>query len=287
MDAVRSANLRAHDRVNNQRAGNRELKTVRATIAATDLEDFEDGVGWLQRLGRWGLAIAMLPLCWVTMWTLLSRFFHATVEQGFWQSSEFWFFGIGAFWMVAMFWSGLAEKLFLLVYVFGHEMTHLMFVKVFWGKVTDMHVSVQGGYITTNKTNLVIALSPYVVPLWSLVAAMIYVACRFFLEPVVWLDLAFYCVTGVTWTFHIIWTIWMVPRDQPDLKENGTFLSLVIIYMANLLVLVGLLCLAEDAPLQNAREFAHEWLRHAATWGDFAWRWGLRLYGEIRAAARL
>jgi hypothetical protein len=64
----------------------------------------------------------------------------------------------------------------------------------------------------------------------------------------------------------------MIPRDQPDLKQNGTFLSLVIIYLANVLVLVALFCMASEAPLQDTREFGREWLRHAATWGDALWR---------------
>ena len=64
-------------------------------------------------------------------------------------------------------------------------------------------------------------------------------------------DRRFIAVMGVTWTFHMVWTLWMIPRDQPDLKENGTFLSLVVIYLANLLVLVGLLCVAAESPLQN------------------------------------
>ena len=35
--------------------------------------------------------------------------------------------------------------------------------------------------------------------------------------------------------------------QQAGLRENGTFLSLVVIYLANLMVLVALLCAAEEA----------------------------------------
>jgi hypothetical protein len=58
---------------------------------------------------------------------------------------------------------------------------------------------------------------------------------------------------------------------------------LVVIYFANLLVLVGLLCLAEDSPLHNTREFAMEWLRYAATWSDTSWRWVVRTFAELRS----
>src|SRR5690606_403472 len=133
------------------------------------------------------------------------------------------------------------QPFFLYLYVLGHELTHALFVVLFRGKVTDFHVSTEGGYITTNKTNLMIALSPYFVPFWSVVAALLFVAARHgFGLSGVW-DKFFYAVVGLTWTFHMVWTLWMIPRDQPDLKENGTFLSLVVIFLANLLIVVALM----------------------------------------------
>lgn len=259
---------------------------MRAAIAAASMEDESESLEWSKRLFRWLVGLMLLPLCWVTTWTFLSRFSHATVDQGFWQTAEFWYFATGALLMTGWFWSGLLKSFFLYLYVLGHELTHAVFVVVFRGKVTDFHVSAEGGYITTNKTNLVIALSPYFVPFWSVVCVAIYAAARISTNLTPGWDLAFYATMGVTWTFHMVWTLWMIPRDQPDLKENGTFLSLVIIYLANLLVLVALLCVAKEAPLQNTREFAMEWLRHAATWGDTALRWSMRAYAELRAIGK-
>jgi hypothetical protein len=281
-----SANRRAHEQAN-RRSGRRELKSVRAAIAATTVDDDTASVEWMKRLLRWLVALMLLPPCWVTTWTFLSRFSRATVDQGFWQAPTFWYFATGALVMGGWLWSGLLQSFFLYLYVLGHELTHAVFVLVFRGKVTDFHVSATGGYITTNKTNLVIALSPYFVPFWSVICVLVYAALRFGFDLRPGWDLAFYGAMGVTWTFHMAWTLWMIPRDQPDLKENGTLLSLVIIYLANLLVLVALLCVAEDAPLRNTREFAMEWLRHAATWGDVALRWtsgvieALRTFGKF------
>jgi hypothetical protein len=159
-------------------------------------------------------------------------------------------------------------------------------VVLYRGKVTDFHVSTSGGYITTNKTNLIIALSPYFVPFWSVVCAVLYAVVRHFAGLSQEWDRLLYAVMGITWTFHMVWTLWMIPRDQPDLKENGTFLSLVVIYLANLLVLAGLLCVAGDSPWQNSKEFAMEWLRHAATWGDMLLRRTTEAIAGLRAAGR-
>lgn len=286
-----SASHRAHEQAN-RRGGKRATKSVWATIAATEIEHEAEPAEWPRRLLRWSLAVALLPLCWVTAWTLLSQFSQAkfsleNVEKAFWLSTEFWYFATGALLMVGWFWSGLFQSFFLYLYVLGHELTHAFFVLVYRGKVTEFHVSSEGGYITTNKTNLVIALSPYFVPFWSAVFATIYAITRHFSGSSSEWDRVFYAAMGLTWAFHMVWTIWMIPRDQPDLKENGTFLSLVVIFLANLLVLAGLLCVARESPLKNSKDFGMEWLRHAATWGDVVLRWSHQCIVELRTAGRL
>lgn len=284
-EVLSSANRRAHEQAN-RRGGNRGKKFVWAAVAEAEFEEEIESAEWLKRLMRWSLALLLLPLCWVTSWTFLSRFSQAAVEQDFWKTVEFWYFATGALVMVGWFWSGLLQSFFLYLYVLGHELTHAVFVVLYRGKVTDFHVSTRGGYITTNKTNLIIALSPYFVPFWSVVCAALYAAVHHFAGlSQVW-DRLLYAVMGITWTFHMVWTLWMIPRDQPDLKENGTFLSLVVIYLANLLVLAGLLCVAGDSPWQNTREFAMEWLRHAATWGDMLLRQASEVMAGCRAAGK-
>ncbi|NJM39039.1 MAG: hypothetical protein HC845_14950 [Akkermansiaceae bacterium] len=279
------ANRRAHEQAN-RRMGNREKKFIWAAVAEAEMDESFGNVEWTRRLVRWSLALLLLPFCWVTSWTFLCRFSAATVNQEFWKTAEFWYFTTGALVMMGWFWSGLLQTFFLYMYVLGHELTHAICVLLYRGKVTDFHVSVDGGYITTNKTNLVIALSPYFVPFWSVVAAVIYAAMRYLADLSQEWDRAFYAVMGATWTFHMIWTLWMIPRDQPDLRENGTFLSLVIIYLANLILLAALLCCASGSPLENAWGFGMEWLRHAATAGDSFWRYTNALISDLRAAGR-
>ncbi len=284
-EVLASANRRAHEQANRP-AGKRQFKSVRAAIAATEMDDDAHESDLSQRMMRWLVALALLPFVWVTTWTFLSRFNHAAVRQGFWQTTEFWYFAVGAMVMLGWFWSGYLRTAFLYLYVLGHELTHAVFVIIFRGKVTEFHVSTEGGYITTNKSNMVIALSPYFVPFWSVVAVFAHLALRHLAgAPPEW-DRWFYAVIGVTWTFHMVWTLWMIPRDQPDLRENGTFLSLVVIYLANLLVLVALLCAADASPWDSAIDFGREWVRHTATWGDRIILYGeaviLRLIEEVR-----
>lgn len=274
-ETLKGASARAHDRANRRIAPPGQRKSIQAAIrSAQPVAHFEpvDDTGLQKRVLRWIIGALLLPFAWVTMWTFFSRLNHATVHQDFWKTSEFWYFMIGCILLSTWLLSGLLRNFFLYLYVLGHEVTHAIFVICHCGKVTDFHVSTAGGYITTTKTNLLIALSPYFVPFYSILVVIAHVALRLFgVISEVW-DPLFYALIGATWMFHMIWTLWMLPRDQPDLHENGTFLSLVIILLANLLVLSALMCAADERPLHSALDFAREWAATAASFGDSAWR---------------
>jgi hypothetical protein len=286
-EMLSSANERAHERAN-RRTGRRAGRTAKATIKAAVPEEADEleTVGWSRRLLRWLMALVLLPFCWVTLWTLLAQFSRATLHQGFWQTAEFWHFAIGVLLMIGWFSSGLLEHFFLYLYVLGHELTHAVFVYCCMGRVTDFQVSSTGGYITTTKTNLLIALSPYFVPIWSVAAVLGYCGLKAMVTFSPEWDKLLYGVLGLTWTFNVVWTLWMLPKDQPDLKESGRALSLVVIMGGNLLVLVALFCVAGRGPvLANFGDFGREWLRFAATWGDAGWRGGHEWLARFTAAA--
>lgn len=267
-----SVSRRSHEKTN-RRLPRKGGKSVWASIAIEELTEEDEAAGFFTQSVRVLFAFVLLPVCWVTTWTFLKQFSHATLERGFWQSSQFWYFAVGSMVMLGWFWSRICQPAFLYCYVFGHELTHAAFVKCFGGKVLDINWSSEGGYVTTDKTNWVIALSPYFVPFWSSVTVVIYLIAKLFFEITPLGNLVFYGAMGATWSFHLAWTLWMIPRDQPDLKDNGTFLSLVLIYFGNLVVLIALLCLAAPAPLESFREFGYSWIGTAMTWGSDTMRW--------------
>ena len=53
-----------------------------------------------------------------------------------------------------------------------------------------------------------------------------------------------YALIGVTWAFHFTFTCWMILKNQTDLTDHGTFFSLVVIYLMNLLLLSVMLVVA-------------------------------------------
>jgi len=251
------------ERKSNMRRGRRSSMMARAAIAETapsyDLGFAE--LNWTQRCTTWAKALMLLPFIFITVKTLMQPTNDADFMHHFWRSKELLFFGIGVVLMLGWFWSRLFSQHFLYFYVLGHELTHALFVYLSLGRVSDLRVSTEGGYILTNKSNLLIALSPYFIPFWSLVILSLSGFAIFFFGPLPHGDDVLLLLLGGTWCFHLVWTLWMIPRDQPDLQEHGTLFSLMIILLANLIVLTGMACIT--SPALEFSQFGYRWWNNA------------------------
>jgi hypothetical protein len=111
------------------------------------------------------------------------------------------------------------------------------------GRVSQFRVGTDGGHVVTTKANFWIALAPYFFPIYSILTIAIYGALSLFLNMQPYGRLL-YAVIGATWAFHFTFTCWMIPKNQTDLSDQGTFFSLVVIYLMNLLLLSVMLILA-------------------------------------------
>lgn len=234
--------------------------------------------GWAipQRWLKNFIGIFLLPVAWVFTQTFFSAFSKAGSDADFWMSEEFWFFGLGAalwtLWFFGSVWA-LGQPRPLRAYVFGHELTHAIWVWMWGGRVSHMEVSREGGYILTDTHNFWIALAPYFYPLYSLLVVIGFGIASLFwdftrvtdtfmlMTPLQWMFL----LLGATWAFHLSFTIWMIPKGQTDLTYHGTFFSLVIIYLMNLLLVVVILIVVSRhlsfagfgrALLENAENFS-------------------------------
>ena len=225
---------------------------------------------WLipTRWVKFVVAIFLLPLCAILTQTFFTVFTRATVTQRLWAAEEFWFFSLGALlWLIAFF--GLPRPM--LVYVFGHELTHALWALLMGGRVSRFHVAREGGHIVTDRNNFWIALAPYFFPLYSLIIIAVYGLLGFFVnvEPY---GRLLYALIGATWAFHFTFTCWMIPKKQTDLTDQGTFFSLVVIFLMNLTLLSVMLVLSSSQItladlgrefVGNAEKFAH-WISEIA-----------------------
>jgi len=186
-------------------------------------------------------------------------------------SAPLWFFCTGVvLWFIAFV--GFPRPIYL--YVLGHELTHALFVYLCFGKVTSFKVDRSGGHIITNRNNVLISLSPYFFPLYSCLIiigfgiaglfvdlAAVHPGALFFGHVSFSWSWILFLLIGFTWAFHFTFTAWMITTDPPDLKQTGTFFSLTVIYLANLLILSAFLVLASKTT--SRYDFLRTWLENA------------------------
>jgi hypothetical protein len=209
------------------------------------------------------VALFLLPICAILSQTFFTSFARAAVAERLWAGEEFWFFSLGAvLWLITFF--GLPRPL--LIYVFGHELTHALWVWLMGGRVSRFKVGREGGHILTDKNNFLIALAPYFFPLYSILVIALYGALSLFVDLQPYGRLL-YALVGATWAFHLTFTCWMIPKNQSDLSDNGTFFSLVVIYLINLLLLGAMLIIA--SPHITFAGFAADIVRNVANFSHW------------------
>ncbi|MFI0348548.1 MAG: hypothetical protein ACH346_07280 [Chthoniobacterales bacterium] len=200
------------------------------------------------------VAIFLLPLVLV----LTKTFFEAlrmALHQGLLGTQGCLFFLGGIIFWGILFWL-LPRSWLFLPYVYGHECTHAIWVKIFGGNVEEkFHVSLQGGHILTDRVNTWIALAPYFFPIYSALVLSIYGVAKIFTD-VSSFQWVMFLLLGFTWAFHLTFTCLLIIQGQPDLHYGGTFFSMILIYVINLLIVTALLL--ASAPYVTLKGFAEQ-----------------------------
>src|SRR3989440_1537654 len=133
----------------------RRVKVVPYVVPTTRTRPSFDPMMVPTRWVKFIVAIFLVPWCAILSQTFFTAFARATVTQRLWAGEEFWFFSLGAvLWLIAFF--GLKRPV--LVYVFGHELTHVLWVWLMGGRVSRFRVGSDGGQGVTSKANLLVWL---------------------------------------------------------------------------------------------------------------------------------
>ena len=210
---------------------------------------------WLRLLIAW---LLLLPLSVVMVFALLTHLYHhagsAVGQLSFWLSEPVWYSLLGAGAFCALIISRIVSPVLVYVYVLGHELTHALAAVISFGRVQTLRIDLDGGYVETDADNLFIALSPYFVPLWMCCWLLLLWGANAiypFPEWRAW----FYAGLGFWWCFHLYWTIWVIPREQPDMLENGLLFSLLLIMVLNIAILLAILyCFGLLSPAAYAQD---------------------------------
>jgi hypothetical protein len=152
-------------------------------------------------------------------------------------------------------------------YVLGHELSHAIAGLLMGAKVGKMKIGRDGGHVELSKSNFIIALAPYFFPFYTALVIGLWYGFGFFwdvsaYEPL-WLVLV-----GMTWGFHVTFTIYMLSQHQPDVQEHGRTFSYVVIYLANLLVVSLWMIVIGEPTFRGAAKLlsAESVAAYVATW---------------------
>jgi hypothetical protein len=209
----------------------------------------------IKRIVGWAV---LMPLCLITLTAFLKYFLPALLDGRLFGSSSMRWFLVGAScWSLLHF---ALHRQLMVLYVFGHEWTHALAAHLCFAKVYRVRVRLTDGYVETNKSNVFISLSPYVVPFYTMVfAALFYIAdASLDLATVKRLtlgrfsvpfnhELFFFFSVGVTWSFHLLYTLTVLKTTQSDLTRNDESFSLFLILTLNLYLLATLLLISSPA----------------------------------------
>lgn len=176
-------------------------------------------------------ALALLPVCLGAGWALWLIFGALSTADK------------SAIWVALAAGAGCWLAIYLLLpkpmwaYVFGHELTHALWVWIMGGRVKKFSASANGGQVVVTKNNFLIALAPYFFPLYAVLVIVIFAAGR-----LVWgwreYDVWFHLLLGAAYAFHLTLTFHILKGHQSDITDQGYLFSAVVIFLGNALVLL-------------------------------------------------
>ncbi|HMJ90181.1 MAG TPA: M50 family metallopeptidase [Candidatus Acidoferrum sp.] len=154
----------------------------------------------------------------------------------------------------------------MLLYVFGHELTHAIWTWLFGGRVKKFKVTGKGGHVVITRSNFLIALAPYFFPLY-----VVFVILFFILGHLIWNWTRylpwFHFFIGAAYGFHITLTWHVLKTRQTDITDQGYVFSGVVIWIGNLVVpLIGVPLLTARVSVLNALVWWLDGTKHVLQW---------------------
>lgn len=180
-------------------------------------------------LSHWLMAMALLPVVWASIKTCVSMV-PFLAHEGF---RAWWVYGFGilTYVLIDRF---IAQPMTL--YVVGHELTHAVSGLMMGARIHSFKANAKGGEVRLSKTNTLISLSPYIVPIYALIVMALYWALKHWWNTSE-LRWGFQFFFGAAVMFHLSMTLRAIHGRQPDLRGKGFFLSLALILLGNSLIL--------------------------------------------------
>lgn len=159
-------------------------------------------------------------------------------------------------------------------YVLGHELTHAFWALLMGARVSRLRVSARGGSVTVSKSNWIITLAPYFFPFYTMLVLFLVFVLGIFIDlhPYQPLTLA---LIGLTYAFHITFTLSILAIRQPDIQEHGRLFSYTTIILLNIL---GLGCWV----VAVARPALQDYAQLLTNESQHTWLWMVAVYQSAK-----
>lgn len=195
-------------------------------------------VALLRFVVRWGVLLALLPGIF-GLWALLwERLPHALEHRELAEAIATILLGWGLHRFLRRGNGRLADFISFLD-TLEHELTHGIVALLFLHPPSTLHVTERkGGHIRLKQSNWMISLAPYLLPLWTAIAAL--------LMLIVEEDLVSIFLTITLFLYGIFLSRLMseLHPKQTDLRESGLFHSYLVVALFHLLLLPTMIFLA-------------------------------------------
>lgn len=221
------------------------------------------------------IGLLLLPVAWVVIAATVRLVAELRLQElGGHPQSAWWLAGGFVFWLFLFFTLPRPMR----TYVLGHELTHAFWALLMGARVSRLRVSARGGSVTVSKSNWIITLAPYFFPFYTILVLVLVLALGFFVDLRPYEPLAL-ALVGLTYSFHVTFTVAMLMLRQPDIQEHGRLFSYVVIVLLNVL---GLGCWVVVVAHPTIQDYA--WLLRED--GERTWAWLRAGYDQAYPAAR-
>ena len=190
------------------------------------------------RMAKFLIGLLLLPLCTalsMTLWRAIAILAQSPTRLPLLPA----FAGVAGIVLWAVVWLFLPPLT--RTYVLGHELTHALWTVLFGGKASGLKVSARGGSVRVSKNNVWITLAPYFFPLYTFIVALVWLLSAWLFPAVKPYSPIFVFWIGMTWSFHLTFTLRFLAYNQPDVREHGRLFSYALIYALNALSIAAAL----------------------------------------------
>ncbi len=206
------------------------------------------GPGRLDRAIRFTVALMLLPLCVAVTRATTDMVLCSSAAASPIAPPALALAGGGVLWLAVFIFMTPPMR----TYILAHELTHALWGLVFGARVSDLKVKPGGGSVKLTKINTLITLAPYFFPFYTMLLVVIRLALGLFIDPAPY-QLLWLFLIGLSWSFHLTFTLNSLLIHQPDIVTCGRLFSYVLIYLLNVTgVGLWIVCTSPATPVAYA-----------------------------------